>query len=254
MHRLLCMSAVVVAFLCSDLHAQYADVTATFVYKGPPPAIRQIAAIGGAQIVSENLRMNPINRGLRDVVAFPVAAHRLEPLDISKFDPTVGPNTPQPIIEHKGFQFVPHVLVMQAGQDLTLKNADPVDANLNFSFIENHAVNGILPPGGQRVLRNLKREPGATVVTSGAYNWMMGYLLILDHPYVGVSNADGKLEIKGLAPGKTQLKILHFAGKFAQLTIHGKSYPVKKNTIEIELSSGANDLGTIELTSSDLVP
>ncbi len=38
---------------------------------------------------------------------------------------------------------------------------------------------------------------------------MSAVLVVQDHPYVGVSDADGRLDLTGLAPGKTSMKIMH---------------------------------------------
>ncbi len=78
---------------------------------------------------------------------------------------------------------------------------------------------------------------------------MKAFVVVQDHPFVGVSNEDGVLEIKGLPVGKISLKINHEMAKFKELTIGGKAYPVKKGAFEVELKAGVNDLGTVELGS-----
>ncbi len=66
---------------------------------------------------------------------YPVSARRDQPLDTSRFDPTVKPANPKPLLEARGFQFVPHVLVLQTGQALTLGNT-----SVTLDFRNNTAV------------------------------------------------------------------------------------------------------------------
>ena len=259
----LSLAAFAVATALSSVTAQaqgpYADVTATFVYKGKAPAPKSISATGdpictALKLESDALMVNAKNGGVRDVIVFPVSTDKDKPLDLSKFDASAKPVMAEPLLDNKDCQFHPHVVVIKAGQTLTVKNSDKTGHNANFGFMSNDPVNQQIPAGGKQMLPVPKAEPGAMQVTCGSHSWMKALVIVQDHPFVGVSDADGKLVIKGLAPGKTNLKIIHDVGKFKELKIGGKSYPVKKGSFEIELKAGANDLGTIELSSDELKP
>lgn len=259
----LSLAAIAIASLFANAAVQaqgpYADLSVTFVYKGKAPAPKPIAAGGdpfcaALKLTSDALMVNDKNGGVRDVIVFPVAKDKDNPLDMSKFDASAKPVMPEPVLDNKDCQFIPHVVVLKAGQQLTVKNSDKTGHNANFTFMNNNGVNQQIPAGGQQQLVVAKPELGAMSVTCGSHSWMKALLVVQDHPFVGVSNADGKLVIKGLAPGKTNLKIIHEVGKFKELKIGGKSYPVKKGSFEIELKPGANDLGTIELSADELKP
>jgi hypothetical protein len=79
-------------------------------------------------------------------------------------------------------------------------------------------------------------------------------VLVQDHPFIGVTDENGQLDIKGLPAGKISLKIWQEAGKFKDITVNGKKLPVKRGAFEIELKPGVNDLGKIELDASDFKP
>lgn len=258
--RKLSLTALAILASLSGVIAQaegpYAEVTATFVYKGKAPAAKPIVAgsdpfCSALKLTSDALVINDKNGGIRDVIVYPVNAEAKKPLDTSKYDPSAKPVMPEPVLDNKDCQFAPHVIVMKAGQTLTVKNSDKTGHNANFSLFNNESVNQQIPAGGKQELTIKNAENGVMNVSCGSHGWMKALLVVQDHPYVGVSNADGKLEIKGIAPGKTSLRIVHDAGKFKELKIGGKSYPVKKGTFEIELKAGANDLGTIELGSDE---
>ncbi len=245
------------ALVCGAAQAQYADLTATFVYKGKAPAPKPIQATGDAfctalKLESDALVVNQKNNGIRDIIVYPVSADKDKKLDLSKFDSSAKPVMAEPVLDNLNCQFSPHVVVLQAGQTLTVKNSDKTGHNANFGFMVNQQANQQIPAGGMIKMQVPSAEPGAMTVTCGSHSWMKGLVIVQDHPFVGVSDADGKLVIKGLAPGKHTLKIIHEAGKFKELKIGGKAYPVKKGSFEIELKAGANDLGKIELSSEEL--
>ncbi len=241
--------AIALGTSCLPVQAQYADLTVRFVHKLPVPQVQPVGAIAGVPLTSEKLRVNPINAGIRDVVMYPVSARRDQPLDTSRFDPTVKPANPKPLLEARGFQFVPHVLVLQTGQALTLGNT-----SVTLDFRNNTAVNVQIPAGGRHSITIDRAEPSLVTATNGAHSWMSAVLVVQDHPYVGVSDADGRLDLTGLAPGKTSMKIMHEVGNFKQLTIRGQITPVQRGVFEVELNEGPNDLGTIELSSTELKP
>ena len=241
---------VLLLFGCVSAQAQFADVTCTFVYRGTLPVPQQVGIVNGVPIHSDMLRVNSLNSGISDITIFPVSADRNKPLDISKFDTKVQLGAP--VIEHRGFQFVPHVVVMQAGQNLTIKNSDLTVANLNINFFDNTPPNlPMIPPGGQHIVNLPKAERGVSLVSCAMYGWMQASLFVLDHPFIGVSDADGQIALKGLAPGKTRFAIVHRLTKLTELKINGQAYPVTKGSFEIELQPGANDWGTIELSSQE---
>ena len=260
--RKMSLATFAVASLCGAAtfaQGPYADLSVTFVYKGKAPAPKPIAAAGdpfcaALKLESDALLVNPKNNGIRDIVVFPVSPDKDKKLDMSKFDPKAKPVAEAPVLDNKNCQFIPHVVVLQAGQQLTVKNSDKTGHNANFAFMANQPANNQIPAGGQQKLDVPKAEPGAMQVSCGSHSWMKALVVVQDHPFVGVSDADGKLSIKGLAPGKTSLKIIHDVGKFKELKIGDKSYPVKKGAFEIELKPGANDLGTIELSAEELKP
>ncbi len=209
---------------------------------------QQVGVVNGVRIDSDRLRVEASSSGIADITLFPVSIDRRQPLDTSKFDPKV--RLPSPVIEHRGYLFVPRTVVMQAGQNLTIKNSDLTFANLHFGFLNNLPPNlPRIPPGGQHVLNIPKTD--TCIVSCAQFGWMEAILFVLDHPFVVVSNSDGRIDLKGLAPGKTRFNIHHRFAQFAELTIHGQAYPVTKNCFEIELQPGLNDWGTIEFSSRE---
>jgi plastocyanin len=242
-----------VSGLASTAQAQYADITATFVLKGKAPEPAAIASgtdpfCGTMKLVSENLVVNKSNNGIKDVVLYPDP----KSFDASKADPKVKePLIAKPVLDNIKCRFEPHFLVVKSGQELEVKNSDKTGHNANFAFINNDPSNKQIPAGGKQMLKIEKAEPAPIPVTCGSHSWMKAHVIVQDHPFIGVSDEKGELQIKGLPAGKISLKIWQEAGKFKEIKINGKSYPVKRGAIEIDLKEGKNDLGKIELSAED---
>jgi plastocyanin len=198
--------------------------------------------------VSENLVVNKENNGIANLVLYPDS----KTFDPKKADPSVKePQIAKPVLDNNQCRFSPHFLVLKAGQELTVKNSDPEGHNANFAFINNEPSNKQIPAKGSMKMTVSKAEPAPIPVTCGSHSWMKAHVIVQDHPFIGVSDENGKLEIKGLPVGKINMKIWQESGKFKEVKVNGKTIPVKRGAFEIELKPGTNDLGTIELDASD---
>lgn len=73
-------------------------------------------------------------------------------------------------------------------------------------------------------------------------------MLVLPHPYMAVSDAQGRFEIKNIPAGKWAFQFWHEkAGYLDKVTVAGKPKSWRRGRVEIDVQAGTNDLGTIEL-------
>lgn len=234
--------------------ADYADLKATVVLKGKAPTPDPIATTGAycgtLKLTTESLVVNPDNNGIANVVLYPDP----KKFDAKQGDPSVKPPVAKPVLDNNKCRFVPHVLVITAGQELEVKNSDPEGHNANFAFLNNDPSNKQIPAKGSMKMKVPQAEPAPIPVTCGSHSWMKAHVVVQDHPFVGVSDEKGQIEIKGLPAGKISLKIFQEAGRFKEIKVNGKTVPVKRGAFEIELKPGMNDLGTIELDAGDFKP
>jgi hypothetical protein len=86
-------------------------------------------------------------------------------------------------------------------------------------------------------------------ISCALHPWMSGYLLIHESPYMGVSDEDGKLEIKHLPAGKWTFQFWQEkAGNLRRVERDGKATEWSKGRVELTIKAGANSLGEIKLT------
>jgi plastocyanin len=114
------------------------------------------------------------------------------------------------VIDNKKCAFDPHVQVGMVGQDLVLRNDDPILHNTHLYHDNMTIFNANLPRQGMEFERTVFR-PGVITLTCDAHPWMKGYLYMSEHPYVAVTDAQGDFSIADLPPGAYTLKIWHEA-------------------------------------------
>jgi hypothetical protein len=110
-------------------------------------------------------------------------------------------------------RFAPHVVLLQVGQSLELAQADaPRVDNFHWAPVKNSPFNIITQEDKPhvvepKVLRFPEKVP--TQIRSDINLWKKSYLLLLDHPFMAVTDAEGRFEIPDLPPGTHQFKVWH---------------------------------------------
>ena len=113
----------------------------------------------------------------------------------------------QPFLDQKACVFKPHTLVFWAGVEFELKNSDKVAHNIDAKPASNGGFNENMPPGSSvtKSFRNTEALPFQS--TCAIHPWMRFYTLIVDHPFVAVTDSDGKFEIPNLPAGKHKFRV-----------------------------------------------
>lgn len=105
---------------------------------------------------------------------------------------TLGKAPTEPaVLSQKGCMYVPHVIAMEVGQPLLVKNEDPFLHNVHTLSIDNNAMNFGQPTTGEK-----KVEPFTAVETfkvkCDVHPWMSAWIVVLDNPYFAVTSSDDK--------------------------------------------------------------
>ncbi len=106
---------------------------------------------------------------------------------------------PNALMDQQGLQFVPHVLVVQAGTSVSFPNSDDVSHHV-YSFSETKTFElplykgDVYPPV-------MFEQPGIVVMGCNIHDGMIGYVVVVDTPHFGRTNERGIVSIEGLANG-----------------------------------------------------
>lgn len=111
-------------------------------------------------------------------------------------------------IDQKGCQYVPHVLGVVAGQEITIKNSDGTTHNIHGLSKKSPEFNFAQTKQGDS--KNQKMgSPEIFHVKCDIHGWMGATVGVFNHPFFAVTGEDGSFEIKGLPAGKYKLQAWH---------------------------------------------
>ena len=192
------MCALATMALVPSAHpAAGGTVSGKITYTGTPPKMKQIdmakepscAKEHTTPVMNESVVTGPGNT-LGDVVVYISAGGA----------PTTVPSTAV-TFEQKGCQYLPHVLPMQAGQQLEIKNDDQTSHNIHPMSQVNPEWNKSQPPGAPPI-QTTYAKPEFIPVKCNVHPWMHGYFAVLNTSHSTVSGSDGTYSLSGLPPGK----------------------------------------------------
>lgn len=134
------------------------------------------------------------------------------------------------VLDQKGCMYVPHVVGIQARQNLKVVTSDHTTHNIHPLPNVNPGWNVSQPPGADAIIRSFRRPEVSIPVKCNQHPWMRAYIHVLSHPFYAVSGPDGSFEIKGLPPGKYDIEAVHeqYGAMTQQVTVPAKgSAPVE---------------------------
>lgn len=117
------------------------------------------------------------------------------------------PATPV-VLDQNGCQYSPHVIGIMAGQDITIRNSDPLLHNINTKSEINRSFN-VSQPRAMETTRTFRDAEIMIPVKCDVHGWMNAYIGVTDNPYHAVSSADGAFTISGLPPGEYVIEAWH---------------------------------------------
>lgn len=105
-------------------------------------------------------------------------------------------------LDQDGCHYRPHVLGIQTGQKLSVKNSDPTTHNVHPTPKVNPEWNQSQGPNAAPIVKTFSRAETLIPVKCNQHPWMKAYIGVLKHPFFAVSKEDGTFEITGVPPGK----------------------------------------------------
>jgi hypothetical protein len=112
------------------------------------------------------------------------------------------------LLDQSGCRYHPHVLGIQAGQTLIIRNSDGILHNIHPMPVVNRPFNL-----GQPVEMDSEKSfasPEVMIpVECDVHDWMLGYIGVLSHPFFAVSGSDGSFSISGLPAGDYVVEAWH---------------------------------------------
>lgn len=161
---------------------------------------------------SDELIVNPKNKGVKNVWVYLKPAEG-DAFDAAAIHPDLAKAKPaEHTVDQPVCSFVPRIVLARAGDSLVVKNSSPVPHNIKFAS-DNLEFNQTLAAGGSyKAEKALEAQKNPATFACNIHPWMSGRVVIFDHPYYALTDADGKFEIKNAPEGKFRIFYRHENG------------------------------------------
>jgi hypothetical protein len=113
------------------------------------------------------------------------------------------------LLDQKGCDYTPHMVAMQAGQKLKIRNSDDTLHNIHPRPKDNAEFNIGQPRQGMESEKSFEKAEMLIPVGCDVHPWMRAYINVLDNPFFAVTKEDGTFEIKGLPSGEYEIEAFH---------------------------------------------
>jgi plastocyanin len=128
----------------------------------------------------------------------------------------------QPIvIDQQRCVYVPRVVGAQVDQAIEFHNGDAFLHNVHGSPKDSRGWNVALSRQGAERMIRVNRPEVMVSVRCDLHPWMQGWIGVVDHPYFGVTGADGRVTMKAVPAGDYTIGVWHerFGTREAKVTV-----------------------------------
>ena len=112
-----------------------------------------------------------------------------------------GASFPMPsapaVIDQDGCLYIPRVVGVMVGQDLEVRNSDPLMHNIKAVPTENRPIQHQPAARGHDLDRSFRTPEIMVPLECNVHGWMHAYVGVVEHPYFAVSGADGAFNDHG---------------------------------------------------------
>jgi plastocyanin len=132
------------------------------------------------------------------------------------------PATPV-VIDQSGCLYHPRTFGIMVGQNLEIKNSDPLLHNIKAMAKKNRPFNISQPTAGMTTNRTFNTPEVPLPVECNVHGWMHAFVGVLPHPFFAATGTDGSFSIKGLPAGTYTVEAWHekYGTQTATVTVTG---------------------------------
>jgi plastocyanin len=127
------------------------------------------------------------------------------------------------VLDQNGCRYHPHVFGAMVGQNIEIKNSDPLLHNIKAIAKKNRPFNVSQPNAGMTKTVTFAAPEVMVNLECNVHGWMHAYVGVRPDPFYAVTGLDGSFSITGLPPGTYTIEAWHekFGTQTATVTIAG---------------------------------
>ena len=206
----------------APVSADAATVTGVVKFQGAPPAMPAIQMSADPYCASQHASA-PVKD--EEVVVGPGG----ELANVFVYIKNINGNYPPPstpvVLDQHGCQYHPHMIPIQVGQPLQIKNSDATLHNIHALPVVNSQFNEGQPVQGMVSTKKLdKAEITPFKVKCDVHGWMKAWMAVMPNPFYSVSQSNGTFTISNLPPGQYTIVAWHekYGPQEQQITVGPK--------------------------------
>ncbi len=112
------------------------------------------------------------------------------------------------VIDQKDCMYHPRVSGVMRGQKLQIRNSDGTMHNVH-AYMDGSTEFNMAQPKGARPIERAFDTADVLELKCDVHRWMVGYAVVVDHPYYAVSGKGGAFTIANVPAGSHELEIWH---------------------------------------------
>jgi len=176
------------------------SISGTVKYKGTPPAPTKLDVNKDTDVCGQTQKVN------KELVVASDGGIQYAVVSI----PTITKGKPfpdtKPVLDQKGCEYTPHVVLAPAAQQVDIQNSDGILHNIHTYSDKNPPVN-IAQPKFKKTVNATFNTPEVIKLSCDVHGWMQGWLVVEDNPYYAVTDEKGAFKITDIPPGDYEVKV-----------------------------------------------
>jgi len=177
------------------------SISGTVKYKGTPPARAKldvnkdtdVCGAGGEKLSKE--LVVAADGGIQYAVVSIPSITKGKPFSDQK-----------PVLDQKGCEYVPHIVLAPAGGDVDILNSDGILHNIHTYSDKNPPLNRAQPKFKKSMTEKFS-TPERVKLSCDVHGWMQGWLIVEDSPYYVVTDEKGAFKLTDVPPGDYEVKV-----------------------------------------------
>lgn len=146
----------------------------------------------------------------------------------------VAPSKGSVVLDQAGCVYSPHVIGIQSGQELLIKNSDPVLHNIHSMPKTNKSFNFAMPSVVKEKKTKFDKSEDPFYIKCDVHPWMKSWVGVFDHPYFAVTDSKGNFTIDNVPPGTYE--VIAWQEKFGIKRVKKSTATVGDSTTALNFS------------------
>jgi hypothetical protein len=110
-------------------------------------------------------------------------------------------------LDQKNCRYIPHILLVPKGNDLTMVSSDPILHNIHMTGVQ--LYNLPFPIANHPVKRPFQRDGETDLKCDAGHVWMNSVAMTVDNPYYAITDEHGNFKLTDVPPGTYTIEAWH---------------------------------------------